>query len=83
MIFFKIFKMKNNNGKESLLIRLKYANYNVIYQTFNKYTISINKEILMAIIQTFQIISLTINNPVKSKLNNNIVKTIMERKKIL
>jgi hypothetical protein len=37
----------------------------------------------MAIIQTFQIISLTINNPVKSKLNNNIVKTIMERKKIL
>ena len=75
--------MKNNNGKKSLLIRLKYANYNVIYQTFNKYTISINKEILMAIIQTFQIISLTINNPVKSKLNNNIVKTIMERKKIL
>ena len=57
--------MKNNNGKKSLLIRLKYANYNVIYQTFNKYTISINKEILMAIIQTFQIISLTINNPVK------------------
>ncbi len=57
--------MKNNNGKESILIRLKYANYNVIYQTFNKYTISINKEILMAIIQTFQIISLTINNPVK------------------
>ena len=51
---------------------MKYANYNVIYQTFNKYIISINQEILMAIIQIFQIISLTINNPVKYNLNNKI-----------
>ena len=56
--------MKRNEGKEPFLLRLKLANYNVIYQTFNKYSISINKEILMAIIQVFQIISLTINAPV-------------------
>ena len=56
--------MKRNEGKEHLLLRLKLANYNVIYQTFNKYSISINKEILMAVIQVFQIISLTINSPV-------------------
>ena len=56
--------MKRNEGKEPFLLRLKLANYNVIYQTFNKYSISINKEILMAIIQIFQIISLTINAPV-------------------
>jgi hypothetical protein len=56
--------MKRNEGKEPFLLRLKLANYNVIYQTFNKYSISINKEILMAVIQVFQIISLTINSPV-------------------
>ena len=56
--------MKRNEGKDPFLLRLKLANYNVIYQTFNKYSISINKEILMAIIQVFQIISLTINAPV-------------------
>jgi hypothetical protein len=56
--------MKRNEGKEPFLLRLKLANYNVIYQTFNKYSISINKEILMAVIQVFQIISLTINAPV-------------------
>jgi hypothetical protein len=61
-----------NDRKEPLFTRLKYANYNVIYQTFNKYIISINQEILMAIIQIFQIISLTINNPVKYNLNNKI-----------
>ena len=56
--------MKRNEGKEPFLLRLKLANYNVIYQTFNNYSISINKEILMAVIQVFQIISLTINSPV-------------------
>ena len=56
--------MKRNEGKEPFLFSLKLANYNVIYQTFNKYSISINKEILMAVIQVFQIISLTINSPV-------------------
>ena len=56
--------MKRNEGKDPFLLRLKLANYNVIYQTFNKYSISINKEILMAVIQVFQIISLTINAPV-------------------
>ena len=61
-----------NDRKEPLFTRLKYANYNVIYQTFNKYIISINQEILMDIIQIFQIISLTINNPVKYNLNNKI-----------
>ena len=61
-----------NDRKEPLFTRLKYDNYNVIYQTFNKYIISINQEILMAIIQIFQIISLTINNPVKYNLNNKI-----------
>ena len=61
--------MKRNEGKEPFLLRLKLANYNVIYQTFNKYSISINKEILMAIIQVFQIISLTINAPVINLIN--------------
>ena len=61
-----------NDRKEPLFTRLKYANYNVIYQTFNKYIISINQEILMAIIQIFQILSLTINAPVKYNLNNKI-----------
>ena len=56
--------MNRNEGKDPFLLRLKLANYNVIYQTFNKYSISINKEILMAVIQVFQIISLTINSPV-------------------
>ena len=72
-----------NDRKEPLFTRLKYANYNVIYQTFNKYIISINQEILMAIIQIFQIISLTINNPVKYNLNNKIVKTFLEGRSIL
>ena len=57
--------MQNNDGKHSFLLRLKLANYNVIYQTFSKYSESISQEILMAIIQIFQIISLTINAPVK------------------
>jgi hypothetical protein len=57
--------MQNNDGKHSFLLRLKSANFNVIYQTFSKYSISISQEILMAIIQIFQIISLTINAPVK------------------
>jgi hypothetical protein len=61
-----------NDRKEPLFTRLKYSNYNVIYQTFNKYIISINQEILMAIIQIFQILSLTINAPVKYNLNNKI-----------
>ena len=61
--------MKRNEGKEPFLLRLKLANYNVIYQTFNKYSISINKEILMAVIQVFQIISLTINAPVINLIN--------------
>ncbi len=61
-----------NDRKEALFTRLKYSNYNVIYQTFNKYIISINQEILMAIIQIFQILSLTINAPVKYNLNNKI-----------
>ena len=61
--------MKRNEGKDPFLLRLKLANYNVIYQTFNKYSISINKEILMAVIQVFQIISLTINAPVINLIN--------------
>jgi hypothetical protein len=61
--------MNRNEGKDPFLLRLKLANYNVIYQTFNKYSISINKEILMAIIQVFQIISLTINAPVINLIN--------------
>ena len=73
--------MKRNEGKEPFLLRLKLANYNVIYQTFNKYSISINKEILMAVIQVFQIISLTINSPVINLIY--IVKTFLERRKIL
>ena len=61
--------MKRNEGKDPFLLRLKLANYIVIYQTFNKYSISINKEILMAVIQVFQIISLTINAPVINLIN--------------
>ena len=57
--------MQNDEGKQSFFLRLKFANYNVIYQTFSKYSISISQEILMAIVQIFQIISLTINAPVK------------------
>ena len=72
-----------NDRKEPLFTRLKYANYNVIYQTFNKYIISINQEILMAIIQIFQIISLTINAPVKIKLFIILVKTFLEWRKFL
>lgn len=57
--------MQNDNGKMPFLLRLKLANYNVIYQTFSNYSESISQEILMAIVQIFQIISLTINAPVK------------------
>ncbi len=57
--------MQINEGKDSFLLRIKLANYNVIYQTFNKYSTSLQQEIILAMIQIFQIISLTINAPVK------------------
>ena len=57
--------MQSNDEKESFLLRIKLSNYDIIYQTFNKYSISLHQEILLAMIQIFQIISLTINAPVK------------------
>lgn len=77
-----IIKMQSNDEKESFLLRIKLSNYDVIYQTFNKYSISFNQEILLAMIEIFQIISLTINAPVK-KLFIFLVKTLLERRKIL
>ncbi len=74
--------MQSNDEKESFLLRIKLSNYDVIYQTFNKYSISFNQEILLAMIEIFQIISLTINAPVK-KLFIFLVKTLLERRKIL
>ena len=61
-----IIKMQSNDEKESFLLRIKLSNYDIIYQTFNKYSISFNQEILFAMIEIFQIISLTINAPVKN-----------------
>ena len=58
--------MQSNDEKESFLLRIKLSNYDVIYQTFNKYSISFNQEILLAMVEIFQIISLTINAPVKN-----------------
>ena len=58
--------MQSNDEKESFLLRIKLSNYDIIYQTFNKYSISFNQEILLAIVEIFQIISLTINAPVKN-----------------
>jgi hypothetical protein len=58
--------MQSNDEKESFLLRIKLSNYDIIYQTFNKYSISFNQEILFAMIEIFQIISLTINAPVKN-----------------
>ena len=61
-----IIKMQSNDEKESFLLRIKLSNYDIIYQTFNKYSISFNQEILLAMVEIFQIISLTINAPVKN-----------------
>ena len=61
-----VIKMQSNDEKESFLLRIKLSNYDIIYQTFNKYSISFNQEILFAMIEIFQIISLTINAPVKN-----------------
>ena len=58
--------MRSNDEKESFLLRIKLSNYDIIYQTFNKYSISFNQEILLAMVEIFQIISLTINAPVKN-----------------
>ena len=58
--------MQKNDKKESFLLRIKLSNYDIIYQTFNKYSISFNQEILLAMVEIFQIISLTINAPVKN-----------------
>ena len=58
--------MQSNDEKESFLLRIKLSNYDIIYQTFNKYSISFNQEILFAMIEIFQIISLTINAPVNN-----------------
>ena len=58
--------MQSNDEKESFLLRIKLSNYDIIYQSFNKYSISFNQEILFAMIEIFQIISLTINAPVKN-----------------
>ena len=58
--------MQSNDEKESFLLRIKLSNYDIIYQTFNKYSISFNQEILLAMVEIFQIISLTINAPVKN-----------------
>jgi hypothetical protein len=75
--------MQINEGKDSFLLRIKLANYDVIYQTFNKYSISLYQEIILAMIQIFQIISLTINAPVKIKLFTILVKTFLEWRKFL
>ena len=58
--------MQSNDEKESFLLRIKLSNYDIIYQSFNKYSISFNQEILFAMIEIFQIISLTINAPVNN-----------------
>ena len=47
--------MQNDEGKQSFFLRLKFANYNVIYQTFSKYSILINQEILMALFKFFKL----------------------------